>query len=114
METLPHTPQQTLCILEPTEKDLLIWNMTEELKKLIGKVHSNEGWEGCWWFIQADYYFWSLQVVYVEGCIHLNIELSEGYKPSKFDMFDGTIDPKVHLKTYCDKLVGVLRMNKST
>ncbi|XP_070039307.1 uncharacterized protein [Nicotiana tomentosiformis] len=31
----------------------------------------------------------------------------EGYKPPKFEMFDGTGDPKVHLRTYCDKLVRV-------
>nr|XP_009801940.1 PREDICTED: uncharacterized protein LOC104247581 [Nicotiana sylvestris] len=34
-------------------------------------------------------------------------ELLEGYNPPKFEMFDGTGDPKVHLRTYCDKLVGV-------
>ncbi|XP_070035462.1 uncharacterized protein [Nicotiana tomentosiformis] len=37
----------------------------------------------------------------------LDVELPEGYKPPKFEMFDGTGDPKVHLRTYCDKLVGV-------
>ena len=42
METLPHTPQQTLYIPESTEKDLLIRNMAEELKKLIGRVQSVE------------------------------------------------------------------------
>ena len=31
----------------------------------------------------------------------------EGYTPPKFEMFDGTVDPKVHLRTYCDKLVWV-------
>ena len=35
------------------------------------------------------------------------MELPEGYKPPKFEMFDGTGDPKVYLRTYCDKLVGV-------
>ncbi|XP_070032594.1 uncharacterized protein [Nicotiana tomentosiformis] len=35
-----------------------------------------------------------------------DVELPEGYKPPKFDMFDGTSDPKVHLRTYCDKIVG--------
>ncbi|XP_070046202.1 uncharacterized protein [Nicotiana tomentosiformis] len=33
--------------------------------------------------------------------------MPEGYKSPKFEMFDGTGDPKVHLRTYCDKLVGV-------
>ncbi|XP_070008134.1 uncharacterized protein [Nicotiana sylvestris] len=37
----------------------------------------------------------------------LDVELPEGYKPPKFEMFHGTGDPKVHLRTNCDKLVGV-------
>ncbi|XP_070004252.1 uncharacterized protein [Nicotiana sylvestris] len=36
-----------------------------------------------------------------------DIELPKGYKPLKFKMFDGTGDPRVHLRTYCDKIVGV-------
>ncbi|XP_075084903.1 uncharacterized protein LOC142168140 [Nicotiana tabacum] len=40
-------------------------------------------------------------------CIQPDVELPEGYKPPKFEMFDGTGDPKVHLRTYRDKLVGV-------
>ncbi|XP_070054834.1 uncharacterized protein [Nicotiana tomentosiformis] len=36
-----------------------------------------------------------------------DVKLLEGYKPPKFEMFDGTGAPKVHLRTYCDKLVGV-------
>ncbi|XP_070007633.1 uncharacterized protein [Nicotiana sylvestris] len=35
------------------------------------------------------------------------MELLEGYKPPKFEIFDRTGDPKVHLRTYCDKLMGV-------
>ncbi|XP_070057755.1 uncharacterized protein [Nicotiana tomentosiformis] len=38
-----------------------------------------------------------------------DVEPPEGYEPPKFEMFDGTGDPKVHLRTYCDKLVGVGR-----
>ncbi|XP_070045735.1 uncharacterized protein [Nicotiana tomentosiformis] len=73
--------------------------MVEELKKLIGRVQSVEGGKG------------------VEGlncedlCIELDVELPDGYKPPKFKMFDGTGDPKVHLSTYCDKLIGVDFMN---
>ncbi|XP_070040104.1 uncharacterized protein [Nicotiana tomentosiformis] len=33
--------------------------------------------------------------------------MPEGYKPPKCKMFDGTGDLKVHLRTYCDKLVGI-------
>ncbi|XP_070055335.1 uncharacterized protein [Nicotiana tomentosiformis] len=42
-------------------------------------------------------------------CIQPDVELPESYKHPKFKMFDGTDDPKVHLRTYCDKLVGVGR-----
>ncbi|XP_070035977.1 uncharacterized protein [Nicotiana tomentosiformis] len=53
--------------------------MEEELKKFTGRVQSVEG----------------------------DVELPAGYKPPKFEMFDATGDPKVNLRTYCDKLVGV-------
>ncbi|XP_070048875.1 uncharacterized protein [Nicotiana tomentosiformis] len=36
-----------------------------------------------------------------------DVEMPEGYKPPKFEMFNGTGDPKVHLRTYSDKLVRV-------
>nr|XP_033516253.1 uncharacterized protein LOC117280636 [Nicotiana tomentosiformis] len=35
-----------------------------------------------------------------------------GYKPSKFDIFDGTCDPHAYLRAYCDKFVGVGRNEK--
>jgi len=95
VETLPHTPQQTLYIPESTEKDLLIKNMAEELKKLTGRVQSVEGGK-C---IDG--------LNYEDLCIQPDVELPEGYKPPKFEMFDGTGDPKVHLRTYCDNLVVV-------
>ncbi|XP_070050601.1 uncharacterized protein [Nicotiana tomentosiformis] len=69
--------------------------MAEELKKLNSRVQNVEvskGVEG---------------LNYEELCIQPDVELSEGYKPPKFEMFDGTGDPKVYLRTYCDKLVGV-------
>ncbi|XP_070003683.1 uncharacterized protein [Nicotiana sylvestris] len=95
LETLPHTLQQTLYISESIEKDLLIKNIAEELKKFTGRVQSvkeGKGIEG---------------LNYEDLCSQPNVELSEGYKPTKFKMFDGTGDLKVHLRTYCDKLVGV-------
>ncbi|XP_070017274.1 uncharacterized protein [Nicotiana sylvestris] len=49
---------------------------------------------------------------YEDLCIQPDVELPEGYKPPKFEMFDGTGDPRVHLRTYCDKLVGVGRIEK--
>ncbi|XP_070047359.1 uncharacterized protein [Nicotiana tomentosiformis] len=44
---------------------------------------------------------------YEDLCIQPDVELPEGYKPPKFEIFDGTGDPKMYMRTYCDKLVGV-------
>ncbi|XP_070036185.1 uncharacterized protein [Nicotiana tomentosiformis] len=69
--------------------------MAEELKNLTGRVHSVEGGKG----IEG--------LNYEDLCIQPDVELPESYKPPKFEMFDGTGDPKVHLRTYYDMLVGV-------
>ncbi|XP_070051018.1 uncharacterized protein [Nicotiana tomentosiformis] len=69
--------------------------MVEELKKLTSRVQGVEGGKG----IEG--------LNYEDMCIQSDVELPEGYKPPKFEMFDGTGDPKVYLRTYCDKLVGV-------
>ncbi|XP_070051111.1 uncharacterized protein [Nicotiana tomentosiformis] len=69
--------------------------MAEELKKLTSRVQGVERGKG----IEG--------LNYEDLCIQPDIELPEGYKPPKFEMFDGTGDPKVHLSTYHDKLVGV-------
>uniref|UniRef100_A0A1S3XAC6 Uncharacterized protein n=1 Tax=Nicotiana tabacum TaxID=4097 RepID=A0A1S3XAC6_TOBAC len=45
-------------------------------------------------------------------CIHPDVDMPVGYKPPKFDIFDGTEDPHAHLRAYCDKLVGVGRNKK--
>jgi len=49
---------------------------------------------------------------YEDLCIHSDVELPEGYKPPKFEMFDGTGDPRVHLRAYYDKFVGVEKDEK--
>ncbi|XP_049358814.1 uncharacterized protein LOC125823480 [Solanum verrucosum] len=49
---------------------------------------------------------------YDDLCIHPDIDMPVGYKPLKFDMFDGNGDPHAHLRAYCDKLVGVGRNEK--
>ncbi|KAG5616507.1 hypothetical protein H5410_016331 [Solanum commersonii] len=41
-----------------------------------------------------------------------DIDMPVGYKPPKFDMFDGKGDPHAHLRAYCDKLVDVGRNEK--
>ncbi|XP_070054406.1 uncharacterized protein [Nicotiana tomentosiformis] len=69
--------------------------MAEELKKLIGRVQSVKGGKG----VEG--------LNYEDLCIQPDVELPEGYKPPMIEMFDGTGDPKVHLRTYCNKLVGV-------
>nr|XP_009774554.1 PREDICTED: uncharacterized protein LOC104224574 [Nicotiana sylvestris] len=69
--------------------------MAEELKKLTSRVQGVEGGKG----IKG--------LNYEDLCIQPDVELPEGYKPPKFKMFDGTGNPKVHLRTYYNKLVGV-------
>nr|XP_009770363.1 PREDICTED: uncharacterized protein LOC104221080 [Nicotiana sylvestris] len=49
---------------------------------------------------------------YEDLCIHQDIDMPLGYKPPKFDIFNGTGDPHAHLREYCDKLVGVGRNEK--
>ncbi|KAG5629621.1 hypothetical protein H5410_001338 [Solanum commersonii] len=46
---------------------------------------------------------------YEDLCIHPDVELPEGYKLPKFEMFNGIGYPKAHLRMYCNKLVGVGR-----
>lgn len=50
---------------------------------------------------------WLKGLSYEDLCMHPDIELLKGYKPPKFELYNGTRDPKVYLKLYCDKLVGV-------
>ncbi|XP_070052384.1 uncharacterized protein [Nicotiana tomentosiformis] len=71
--------------------------MAEELKKLTSRVQGVKGGKG----IEG--------LNYEDLRIQPDVELPEGYKPPKFEMFDGTGDLKVHLRTYYDKLVGVGR-----
>ncbi|XP_055806884.1 uncharacterized protein LOC129875618 [Solanum dulcamara] len=44
---------------------------------------------------------------YEDLCVHPDVELPVGYKVPKFDVFDGKGNPRAHLRSYCDKLVGV-------
>ncbi|KAJ8538459.1 hypothetical protein K7X08_027680 [Anisodus acutangulus] len=44
---------------------------------------------------------------YEDLCMHPDIELPVGYKMPKFDLFDGKGNPYSHLRSYCDKLIGV-------
>ncbi|XP_070015023.1 uncharacterized protein LOC142174517 [Nicotiana tabacum] len=74
--------------------------MVEELKKLIGRVRSVEGGKG----IEG--------LNYKNLHIQTGVKLPEGDKPPKFEMFNGIGDPKVHLRTYRDKLVGVGKNEK--
>jgi len=46
---------------------------------------------------------------YEDLCIHPNLDLPEGCKVQKFDIFGGTGNPLAHLRAYCDQLVGVGR-----
>ncbi|XP_059281010.1 uncharacterized protein LOC132034643 [Lycium ferocissimum] len=44
---------------------------------------------------------------YDDLCMHPDLDLPKGFKISKFEMFNGAGNPKAHLRSYCDQLVGV-------
>ncbi|XP_070006007.1 uncharacterized protein [Nicotiana sylvestris] len=92
---VPHSTKPISSIPESDDKDSLISNLAEELKKLTSQIQGVEGSKGIG------------GLNYEDICIQTDVELSEEYKPPKFEMFDGTWDPRVHLRTYCNKLVGV-------
>ncbi|XP_070014272.1 uncharacterized protein [Nicotiana sylvestris] len=95
VETMPHSTQPISSAPESNDRYLLIRSLAEELKKLtslIQGVKESKRIEG---------------LNYEDLCIQPDVELPEGYKPPKFEIFDGTGDPRIHLRTYCDKLVGV-------
>ncbi|XP_070019836.1 uncharacterized protein [Nicotiana sylvestris] len=75
--------------------------MAEELKKLTSRVQDVKGGKG----IEG--------LNYEDLCVQPHVELPEGYKPPKLEMFDSTGDPRVHLRTYCDKLVRIRKDEKN-
>ncbi|XP_070017295.1 uncharacterized protein [Nicotiana sylvestris] len=100
VDIVPHYTQPISSAPESDDKDSLIRNLAAELKKLTSRVQDMEGSKD----IEG--------LNYEDLCIHLDVELPEGCKPPKFEMFDGTGDTRVHLRTYCDKLVRVGRDEK--
>ncbi|XP_059288227.1 uncharacterized protein LOC132041533 [Lycium ferocissimum] len=44
---------------------------------------------------------------YDDLCMHPNLDLPEGFKVPRLELFNGTGNPKPHLRAYCDQLVGV-------
>ncbi|XP_070008964.1 uncharacterized protein [Nicotiana sylvestris] len=94
---MPPSTQLVSSTPESDDKDSLIRNLAAELERLTSRIHGAEGSKG----IEG--------LKYENLCIQPDVELPEGYKPPKFEMFDGTGDPRVHLRTYCDKLVGVVK-----
>ncbi|XP_070010127.1 uncharacterized protein [Nicotiana sylvestris] len=92
---MPHSTQLISSTPESYDKDSIIRNLAEELKKLNSRIQGVEGSKG----IEG--------LNYEDLCIQPDVELPDEYKPPKFEIFDGTGDPRVHLRTYCDKLVGV-------
>ncbi|XP_070019572.1 uncharacterized protein [Nicotiana sylvestris] len=95
VETIPHYTQPISSTPKSDNKDSIIKKLATELKKLASRVQGVEGSKG----IKG--------LNYEDLCIQPDVELPEGYKPPKFEMFDGTRDPRVYLRTYCDKLVRV-------
>ncbi|XP_070017350.1 uncharacterized protein [Nicotiana sylvestris] len=92
---MPQSTQPISITPESDDKDSLVRNLSEKLKKITSRIQGVEGSKR----IEG--------LNYEDICIQPDVELLEGYKPPKFEMFDGTGDPRVHLRIYCDKLVGV-------
>ncbi|XP_070004537.1 uncharacterized protein [Nicotiana sylvestris] len=92
---MPHSTQPISSTPESDDKDSLIRNLAEELKKLTSRIQAVKGSKG----IKG--------LNYEDLCIQPDVELPEGYKSPKFEMFDGIGDLRVHLRAYCDKLIGV-------
>ncbi|KAK4721558.1 hypothetical protein R3W88_011791 [Solanum pinnatisectum] len=82
---------------ESSQKDILIKNLTEKLDSLANRVKNVEGSKRLG------------GLNYEDLCMHPDVDLPEGYKLPKFEMFNGMGDPKAHLRMYCDKLVGIGR-----
>ncbi|XP_049385795.1 uncharacterized protein LOC125849877 [Solanum stenotomum] len=82
---------------ESSQKDILIKNLIERLDSLANRVQH----------VEESKRLGGLS--YEDLCMHPDVELPEGYKLPKFEMFNGIGDPKAHLPMYCDKLVGVGR-----
>ncbi|XP_070015719.1 uncharacterized protein [Nicotiana sylvestris] len=97
---MPHYNQPITSAAKSDDKSSLIHNLVAEIKKLTSRVQGFEGNKGVEGLNYEDLY------------VQPDVELPGGYKPPKFEMFDGTSDPRVHLRMYCDKLVGVGRDEK--
>ncbi|XP_070015019.1 uncharacterized protein [Nicotiana sylvestris] len=100
VDTMPHYSQPITSATKSDDKSSLIQNLVAEIKKLTSWVQGFEGNKG----VEG--------LNYEDLCVQPDVELPEGYKSPKFEMFDGTGDPRVHLRMYCDKLVGVRRDEK--
>ncbi|KAK4721392.1 hypothetical protein R3W88_011625 [Solanum pinnatisectum] len=82
---------------ESSQKDILIKNLTEKLDSLANRVQNVEGSKRLG------------GLNYEDLCMHPDVELPQGYKLQKFELFNGMGDPKAHLRMFCDKLVGIGR-----
>ncbi|XP_070019778.1 uncharacterized protein [Nicotiana sylvestris] len=100
VDTMPYYSQPIASAIKSDDKSSLIQNLAVEIKKLTSRVQGFEGNKG----VEG--------LNYKDLCVQPDVELPEGYKPPKFELFDGTGDPRVHLRMYCDKLVGVGRDEK--
>ncbi|XP_070007989.1 uncharacterized protein [Nicotiana sylvestris] len=83
---MPHYGQPITSAAKSDDKSSLIQNLVAEIKKLTSRVQGFEGNKG----VEG--------LNYEDLCVQPDVELLEGYKPPKFEMLDGTGDPRVHLR----------------
>ncbi|KAJ8570631.1 hypothetical protein K7X08_037603 [Anisodus acutangulus] len=96
--TIPNIHHQEIDQYEEMERQARIRNdesmarKIHSLKEAFKNIQTSKGHEG---------------LEYEDLCMHPDVQLPIGYKVPKFDLFDGKGNPRAHLRSYCDKLVGV-------
>ena len=53
-----------------------------------------------------------MSVAYKDLCLFPDVQLPDGFKMPKFDLYDGYGDPMAHLRGYCSKMGGASRKYK--
>ncbi|XP_059285130.1 uncharacterized protein LOC132038485 [Lycium ferocissimum] len=71
------------------QEERLEWKMTARLERSMRTTLTGTG------------------LSYDDLCMHPNLDLPEGFKVPRFELFNGTGNPKAHLRADCDQLVGV-------
>jgi len=100
---IPNEPYANCSELDHYEEQEREWRSKEEATKLNMKEEIRKAMKELHCIPEVD------GLSYEDLCIHPKLDLPEGFKVPKFDIFGGTGNPLAHLRAYCDQLVGVGR-----